>query len=253
MILIGLGTGRSGSASFANLISAQKNAFCFHEMNPAVMRFTGTPRPALNTLDEFQAIIDGGDPAMITADLSRWVVATAYDDIKTRTGLKFIGDIGMYYLSYVEEMAAHTDQVRFICLKRDRAKTVESWMKKSSLGFWLSKRLGMRLTAWLTRQPFVESRNFWMDHDGTKWAPDPVWDKLFPHFKASSKRDAIEQYYDFYYKEAERLEAALGHCFRIQPTAALSDLDEQKALLDFCGFPEADQVLTPSHLHKSAP
>ena len=61
MIVIGLGTGRSGTASLAKLLSAQHDAFCFHEMNPSCVRFSGTPRPILNVIDEYQAILDGGD------------------------------------------------------------------------------------------------------------------------------------------------------------------------------------------------
>jgi hypothetical protein len=34
MIVIGLGTGRSGTASLANLVNSQKDALSFHEMNP---------------------------------------------------------------------------------------------------------------------------------------------------------------------------------------------------------------------------
>jgi hypothetical protein len=99
MIVIGLGTGRSGTASLAGLLKAQSDSLCFHEMNPSVVRFAGTPRPFINTIDEFQAILDGGDPAMLTVDLSRSVSASAYDELSRMQRVRLIGDVAFYYLS----------------------------------------------------------------------------------------------------------------------------------------------------------
>src|SRR5882672_2759331 len=128
MIVIGLGTGRSGTASLAKLLNAQHDALCFHEMNPSSVRFTGTPRP----------ILDGGDPSMVTVDLSRRVSAEAYDSLRRMKRVKLIGDIALYYLTYVEAIARHNPNVRFICLRRDVESTVKSWMKKTTIRRWPS-------------------------------------------------------------------------------------------------------------------
>ena len=95
MIVIGLGTGRSGTNSLATLIRAQRDAFCFHEMNPACVRFAGTPRPILNAVDEFQAVLDGGEPSNITVDITRPVVANDYDKLCKMTKLRLIGDVAL--------------------------------------------------------------------------------------------------------------------------------------------------------------
>ena len=50
MIVIGLGCGRSGTASLANLIDSQDRAICFHELNPTCAAFEGNPRSVLNTV-----------------------------------------------------------------------------------------------------------------------------------------------------------------------------------------------------------
>lgn len=154
MIVIGLGTGRSGTASLAKLLNAQRSAFCFHEMNPSCVRFSGTPRPILNTIDEFQAILDGGDPSMLTVDLARPVSMKAYDALCGMPGLRMMGDIAFYYLSYVEAIAARNPNVRFLCLRRDIDETVASWVKKSRNLRWRSKYAADRLSSWITRAPF---------------------------------------------------------------------------------------------------
>jgi len=251
MIVIGLGSGRSGTASLAKLLNSQHDALCFHEMNPSCVRFEGTPRPILNTIEEYKTIVAGGDPGMLTVDLSRAVAAEAYDRLRTMPQVRLLGDIAFYYLSYVDRIhAAHPD-VRFLCLKRDRAATVNSWLTKSSLPRWRSKHIADRLGSMITREPFHEARNFWMDHDGSKWALDPVWDKCFPKFPGPTRREAIEQYWDYYYTEAARLAERLADVFRIVPTNHLDDRDRQRDLLSFCGVPLDDHVYTDAHIHKS--
>jgi hypothetical protein len=251
MIVIGLGTGRSGTASLAKLLNAQHDALCFHEMNPSAVRFAGTPRPILNGIDEYQRILDGGDPSMVTVDLSRRVSAEAYDSLRRMKRVKLIGDIALYYLTYVEAIARHNPNVRFICLRRDVDSTVRSWMKKTQIRRWPSASVADRIHSVITRQPYYESSNFWMEHDGTKWLKDPVWDKCFPKMEAASKTDAIRKYCEYYYAEAERIEAKLGERFKFVETNQLDDRSYQPELLRFVGVRDADQVLTDAHIHQS--
>jgi hypothetical protein len=253
VIVIGLGTGRSGTASLAKLLNAQRDALCFHEMNPSCVRFSGTPRPILNTIDEFQAILDGGDPSMLTVDLARPVSAKAYDELCKMRGLRMMGDIAFYYLSYVEAIAARNPKVRFLCLRRDIDETVASWLKQSHNHRWRSKYLADRLSSWITRAPFYQSCNYWMEHDGTVWEPDPVWDKCFPKFEAASKTEAIRKYCEFYYREAERLASALPDRIRFVETTRMNEPEYQAGMLSFLGIAPEKQVSTVAHVNKSQP
>jgi len=252
VIVFGLGTGRSGTASLAKLLNAQKDALCFHEMNPSCVRFYNTPRPILNTVDEYQTILNGGDPSMLTVDLGRGMAAKAYDELCTMKRVRLIGDIAFYYLSYVEAIAAHNPNVRFICLKRDKDATVKSWMAKSQVERWRSKRIADKLGAAITREPYHESRNFWMDHDGTQWRKDPTWDKCFPKFPGPTKLKAIEQYWDFYYEESEKLAAKYPAIFKIVTSEDINITAHQVDLLDFCGVHKEDMVFTDAHIHRLA-
>lgn len=251
MIVIGLGTGRSGTASLAKLLNAQHDSLCFHEMNPSCVRFFGTPRPILNTIDEYQAIVNGGDPSMLTVDLSRGVAAKAYDRLSKMKRVRMLGDIAFYYLSYVEKIAEHNGNVRFLCLRRDIDETVQSWINKSALERWRSKRIADRIASWITRQPFQETRNFWMNHDGTTWALDPVWDKCFPKFEASSMPEAIRKYCEYYYEQAEILAPKLPGVFRFIDTERMNTAEYQSEILSFIGFAPHEQTLIHAHIHQS--
>lgn len=183
MIVIGLGTGRSGTASLAHLLNAQHDAFCFHELNPSCVRFSGTLRPILNMVDGFQAIIDGGDPSMLTVDLTRRPSAKTYDKLCKMRGLRTIGDVAFYYLSYVEAIAARNLSVRFLCTRRDIDQTVVSWEKKTQNRRWRSKYLADRLSSLVSRERFYKSRNYWMEHDGTVWERIQYGISAFPSLR----------------------------------------------------------------------
>jgi hypothetical protein len=251
MIVIGIGTGRSGTASLAKLLNAQKDAVCFHEMNPSCVRFSGTPRPVLNGIDEFQAIVQGGDPSLLTVDLGRPVAARAYDRLRRMSRVRLIGDIAFYYLSYVEPILERHPDVRFVHLLRDRTATVDSWMQKTMIPRWTSKRLADRVAAWITREPFHESHNHWMQHDGSIWRPDPIWDKCFPKFPGPTKRRAIEQYWDFYTATVEQLADRHPGSILTVRTEQLNNPEEQRRLLAWCGVAEGDMVFTDAHIHRS--
>jgi hypothetical protein len=251
MIVIGLGTGRSGTASLAKLLNAQADALCFHEMNPSCVRFEGTPRPILNTIDEFQAILDGGDPGDLTVDLGRGVAAKAYDRLRKMKRVRLIGDIAFYYLTYVERIIARNPNVRFVCLWREKAATVDSWMQKSGIERWRSKRIADRLGAMITREPYHESRNFWMEHDGTKWLHDPIWDKCFPKFPGPTKREAVGQYWEYYWETCEALVAKHPAVMRVVPTNTLNDRAKQEELLAWLGVATGEMVFTDAHIHQS--
>lgn len=250
MIIIGLGTGRSGTTSLAHLLNKQPNSVVFHEMNPSMMRFSGTKAPVLNTIKEYEAILDGGDPSYLTVDLGRKQSADKYDALSQMKEVSLLGDIAFYYLTYVEDIIAISNRVRFVCLKRDRSQTINSWIKKSRIERWRSKWWGERLSALMQRIPFHESKNFWMDHDGTEWRLDPVWDKCFPTFKASSKDEAIGKYYDYYYEEAEKLTLKHPEVFKIIELDRLNTEEGKTEIMNFCGISAEGRDMGDVWIHR---
>src|SRR5258708_30348502 len=108
-------------------------------------------------------------------------------------------------------------------------------MKKTQISRWPSASVADRIRSVITRQPYYESSNFWMEHDGTKWMKDPVWDKCFPKMEASSKTEAIRKYCEYYYAEAERIAAKLGERFKFVETNQLNERSYQPELLRFVG------------------
>jgi hypothetical protein len=254
MIVFGLGSGRTGTASLSHLIGSQQGAICFHELNPTGVVFDGNPQPLLNTVHEFQAILEGGDKRLLALDYSRPASVAKYSELLAAGKVSILGDIAFYYLRYVDDILAVNRNVRFVCIKRDRDETVESWLKKSALKRWTSLWIADRFKSLVTRTPFHTSKNFWQVHNGETWQLDPVWDKTFPKFEAASKKQAIEKYWDYYYEEAERYQLQYPDYFRIFPIETMSSRDGQREILRFIGLIDDKMVLKEEfHAHKSAP
>jgi hypothetical protein len=248
-IVIGLGTGRSGTGSLAVLLSAQRDSICFHEMNPSCARFFGTPRPILNGVEEFERILAHGDPSMVTVDLTRREGVETYGRLCRMTTVRMIGDVASYYLPYVRLIAARHPQVRFLCMRRDIGQTVQSWMEKTRIKRGRFGHVAHRIASLLGRTPYFASENFWMEHAGTTWQRNRTWDKLFPKFEASSKEDAIRQFCEYYYEQADGLAANLGANFRFVELERLVEPAYQSEVLSFAGIPPAAQLLTNVHVY----
>lgn len=251
-IVIGLGSGRSGTASLTSLIDRQPGGICFHEMNPSCAVFAGNPQPHMNALSEFRAILRGGDRARLTVDYSRPASVASYQRLQEMPRVSLIGDIAYYYLNYVSQMLAVDPDCVFVCIRRDREQTVASWIKKSAIDRWPSLWLADRIKSLLTRTPFHTSYNFWQEHDGRLWRHHPVWDSTFPKFEAASKEDAIRMYWDYYYLEADRLQGLYPENFRVFDVSDLSNPSGQENILAFIGIPPEAMVTGDKvHLHAS--
>jgi len=251
MIVIGLGSGRTGTASLSDMFNSQRDAICFHELNPTCATFEGNPQSILNTISEFDKILNGGAKTLLTVDYSRRASVERYKSLKSMDNLNIIGDIAYYYLMYVDNILSVYPGVKFVCIKRDKKQTVDSWMRKSEIPRWRSLRIADRLKAIITRAPYHESYNFWQEHDGSEFAFNPTWDSTFPKFEANSKREAIEKYWEFYYDKADDLEKAHPENFKIFDIGDMSHSEGVVRILSFVGIPEKQMVVKDKfHLHK---
>lgn len=173
-IVIGLGTGRCGTLSLASLLDGQVSACVSHEGTPldqggqAWRRHAWMHLPWEPDADRFEA------------------VASAIESYPGR----FVGDVGFYYLPYVEMLIDRFPNVRFVCLKRNRSQVLRSYMAKTRL------------------------RNPWSDesHRGRHAAGD--WWRCYPQY-ALPKEAALNRYYTHYYRRASELRRKHPGRFRI--------------------------------------
>ncbi|HHZ95800.1 MAG TPA: tetratricopeptide repeat protein, partial [Flavobacteriales bacterium] len=121
-LLIGLGTGRSGSTTLTKLWKAQPACYCSHE-HPPRLPWTDT-----DSRYEFHK--------------QRFLVALG--------GHGYVGDVSHWWLPYVEDLIASFNGVRFVVLKRDRDATVKSFLniKKADGGDGMNHWMKHDGTVW---------------------------------------------------------------------------------------------------------
>ena len=105
-VVIGLGTGRCGTTTLAHLLNSQDDCFCTHE------RYN-TPRHRLG--NQFRKII----PPNIERLLFYSLTAMGMESV--------VGDVSGRWLDSVQSIMGYDGfDVKFICLKRDKDKTIDS-------------------------------------------------------------------------------------------------------------------------------
>lgn len=189
-----MGTGRCGTKSLSRLLSAQPGVVVPHEyMFPLPWEFSQT------------AI-----------------------DSKIIELRKFGGDVAFYYLNYVGYLSQIYPATQFVCMKREREATINSYLVKS------------------------ENRNNWIEHGGSEWMKSPVYYNSYPKFNASSKKEALGMYYDLYYEKAETIENELKGKFKIFSTEDLNTTEGVVQILNHCGILEHEMVVTTKcHYNKT--
>ena len=112
-IIIGLGTGRCGTHSLAQLLNRQPNTNVTHEINNRP--FLPWDRD-LRKLKQFFNIIDAKLKIFNT-----------------------VGDVAFYHLPYVDKLIEqYPTKVKFIAIKRDSTAVIKSYLKWShELNFWM--------------------------------------------------------------------------------------------------------------------
>jgi hypothetical protein len=110
-MIFGLGTGRCGSMSLANLLSYQKDCLISHEL--------------------------GGLPWLTWKPLST-SLNSFLERIMQRPE-RIAGDVSFYSLPYVNILMDRYDDIKFVILKRDKEETIKSYMKKTQgRNHWMS-------------------------------------------------------------------------------------------------------------------
>lgn len=193
--VIGMGTGRCGTVTFTKLINMQDSFRATHET------FHG---------------------------VASWRFSDLYFDKLENYIVKGFSDVSLYNLPYVDNLIKFFPTLKFVCLKRDKDETVQSYINKTS-----ENSKGNARNHWTNRASI-----HWEGYD---WRIDPVWDKCYPKFSLP-KIDAIRSYWDLYYEKSEFLEKKYPNSFKVfDMNYVLNQREGQSELLSFMGINEVDK------------
>lgn len=184
-LIIGLGTGRCGTTTLSRILANQKNSTFKHESKP-----------------------------ILTWGFNKNEIDKKLKRIISQKG-KYVGDVGLYYLNYVEYIIGKHPSSKFVILKRKKEEVVRSFLKKSK-----------RYDLW--RKDHLKGQNTWI--------------KAFPKYGVESKKVALENYWEDYYKKSNQLLKKFPSNIILFETNSLNSKKEINNLLDFCQIEEVDRA-----------
>lgn len=164
--VIGLGSGRCGTHSLAALLDNQPDSNVRHERQP--VRHIGCDDPCFH--------------------------------LRAGTEASLVGDVGFYYLHHVDRIREEFPDTKFVCLKRDKEGTLDSFARHAKNKEWFSRSTGK-------------------------------WCNCFPTYDCDFT-EAVSRYYDEYYAIAHSLE---DENFKVFPTNNLNFTPGVKEILTFVG------------------
>lgn len=135
-----------------------------------------------------------------------------------------VGDAAAFYLPYLDDAVAADPGVRVIGLRRPREEVVASF--------------GRFLDEWA-----VLRTNHWAADPGVGWTQDPLWTQTFPQYDTADRAAGVRRYWDEYHARLD--EAAARHPQNVRVFdmhVALNTEAGQQEVLDFVGYPPAEQV-----------
>lgn len=186
-IVFGLGTGRCGTTSLAHLLNHQRKAMVFHEIHGYRLAWSDSE-------DRIERFLS-------------WAMQ--------QSRYELVGDVAFAYLPYVSHFLHLEPAIHFVCLQRDRAATLNSYLR------------------------FTKARKHWMQRDRPT-SFGSRWHQCFPKYDAVSKVEAIGYFWDDYYSTARDLERVYAGSFRIFATQTLNTEEGQRSILEFAGISPED-------------
>jgi len=201
-LVIGLGSGRCGTCSLAHLLDKQKNFRITHETLPSnIFAF------------------------------SKFSIDKKLKKLLKYKG-KFVGDVALYYLPYIEYILKKYPSTKFICLKRSKKETINSFMRATPF-----------YNHWTDPSLMKDKGEFYIDYKGKKWTKH-YWNNLFPNYNNKSKEKAIGLYWEDYYKKISELKKKYPRNIIILNTReALNSKKGISKMLSFIGIPKKHQKL----------
>lgn len=165
-LVVGLGSGRSGTTSLAKFLDAQPNAYVVHEGGYTTRFF----RHVVGEFLPWEVDI---------AALERW-----HHGLSERAkGAALYGDVGASFLPYVPHILEHWPQTKFVCLKRDRQAVIESFM-----------HITPGVNSWSKNSSVAGVPDFWdamhpdMQEDDKEKAIGKYWDMYYEKAAAYAQR-----------------------------------------------------------------
>lgn len=198
-LILGVGCGQCGEQALAEILGRQPDANVSYQEPPLLSWIKLPDKPGMRE---------------------------RIDRLRASRSARFIGDVGSFYLPYLDEAIACEPSVRIICLKRPCQEVVQSFCRCLD-----------------AMHPLPTDH--WCRKPAPGWHHDPYWTRLFPQYDTRDRQEGIRLYWTEYYRRAEELASEFPANIRVFDShEALSTKKGMQEVLSFAGIPQEQQVVS---------
>tara|TARA_B110000495_G_scaffold51720_1_gene43336 strand:- start:3285 stop:3914 length:630 start_codon:yes stop_codon:yes gene_type:complete len=150
-----------------------------------------------------------------------------YENVSnSKNQFKMTGEVGFYFLPYVELLIKNFPYLKFVCTNKNKKKIYYDILEE------IKTSDNIILRHLLLKKKY---KNYFINHDGSKWEKDFVLDKCYPKFKMESLEKGIEKYIDTYYSSLKFLQRKYPKNLKLFYSDELKSEYGKKKIFKFLG------------------
>ncbi|MBQ3225614.1 MAG: hypothetical protein IJB48_01005 [Clostridia bacterium] len=199
-IVLGLGTGQCGLKLLADILNAQQDCAISYE-DPRSLPWKHNPAHLVGCENFIPSIKEC---------FVRWN--------NTRSE-SILGDVASFYLPYVEEAMSAEENIRIVCLQRSKEEVVAAFER----------------SIYLSSPRPIDN---WSENLEAGWYRHPTRFRFYPKYQVSSRREALELYWEEYTAKAQEYAEKYPEKFCIFDPSKMESESGVREILDFVGIPK---------------
>ena len=145
---------------------------------------------------------------------------------KAQNQFKMTGEVGFYFLPYVELLIKNFPYLKFICTNKNKKKIYYDLLAETQT----NENILLRFLFFKKKY-----KNYFINHDGSKWKKDFILDKCYPKFQTDSLEKSIEKYIDTYYSSLKFLQRKYPKNLKLFYSNELTSEYGRKKIFSFIG------------------
>ena len=162
----------------------------------------------------------------IVVDRIRNLEHSLYDNIKSEKSFTVTGDVGFYFLPYIELLINNFPYLKILSTKKSKKNTFIDVMYDIETKNSIFSRLFMFKKKY---------KNHWINHNGSSWEKDYILDKCYPKFKVLNLEESINKYIEMYIADLKRLQKKYPKNIKVFFSDELDSSYGKKKVLSFIG------------------